>query len=72
MRRFGPVNVAVCAVRVDTDLKTALVNGSLIRPCFSTLRAASLSDDSSDKRLVQLCDRLPQGLETFSIEKRRR
>ncbi len=33
--------VAVRAVRLATDSKTAPVNGSLIRPCFSAQRVAS-------------------------------
>ncbi len=58
------VLVAGHAVRLATDSKTAPVNGSSIRPCFSALRAGSptfLSDDSNDKRLVQIHDRLLWG-----------
>ncbi len=33
--------VAGSAVRLATDMKTAPVNGSSIRPCFYALRAAS-------------------------------
>ncbi len=58
------VFVAGRAVRLATDSKTANANGSSIRPWFSAQReraATFLSDDSSEKRLVQLHDRLPRG-----------
>ncbi len=53
--------VAGRAVRLTMDLKMAPVNGSSIRPCGSLpseRQAIFLSDDSSDKRLVQLHNRL--------------
>ncbi len=55
--------VAVRAVCLATNSKTALVNGSSSRLYFSAQKAAChlLLDDSNDKRLVQLCNRLPRG-----------
>ncbi len=52
--------VAVCTVRLATNSKTASVNGSSIRPCFPPTERAGTFLSNSDKRPVQLHDRLPR------------